>query len=180
MTVSLVKFDDSLDSLRKAVELCDGFGKLNRNDKILIKPNNCFRHKIMPPYGMVTTSKIIDIDGVIRLLLEHGCKDISIGEGAIIGILDELEPYTKRGFKGTGIDRVAEKHGVQLIDFNQGPFQELDLGGVKAQVSRAALETDFLINIPVLKTHFQTKVSLGFKNLKGCLSKASKQRLFVF
>ena len=174
MTVSLVKFDDSLDSLRKAVELCDGFRKLNRNDKILIKPNNCFRHRLMPPYGMVTTSKIID--GVIQLLLEHGCRDISIGEGAIIGILDELEPYTKRGFKGTGIDRVAEKHGVKLIDFNQGPFQKLDLGGVKAQVSKAALETDFLINIPVLKTHFQTKVSLGFKNLKGCLSKASKQK----
>ena len=174
MTVSLVRFDGSLDSLREAVELCAGFGKLNRNDKILIKPNNCFRHKIMPPYGMVTTSKIID--GVIQLLLEHGCKDISIGEGAIIGILDELKPYTKRGFKGTGIDRVAEKHGVKLIDFNDGPFQEVDLGGVKVQVAQAALETDFLINIPVLKTHMQTKVSLGFKNLKGCLSKASKQR----
>ena len=174
MTVSLVKFDGSLDSFRKAIELCDGFGKLNRNDKVLIKPNNCFRHRLLPPYGMVTTSKIID--GIVQLLLEHGCKDISIGEGAIIGILDELDPYTKRGFKGTGIDRVAYKYGVKLIDFNQGPFQELDLGGVKAQVSTAALETDFLINIPVLKTHYQTKVSLGFKNLKGCLSKASKQK----
>jgi len=174
MTVSLVKFDGSLDSLRKAIELCDGFGKLNKNDKVLIKPNNCFRHKIMPPYGMVTTSKIIE--GVIQLLLEHGCKDISIGEGAVIGIFDVLQPYTKRGFKGTGIDKVAEKYGVKLIDFNQDPFQELDLGGVKAQVSQTALETDFLINIPVLKTHLQTKVSLGFKNLKGCLSKASKKR----
>jgi len=52
MTVSLVKFDDSLDSLRKAVELCDGFEKLNSNDKILIKPNNCFRHKIMPKISL--------------------------------------------------------------------------------------------------------------------------------
>ena len=174
MTVSLVKFDDSLDSLRKAVELCGGFEKLNSTDKILIKPNNCFRHRLLPPYGMVTTLKIID--GVIQLLLEYGCKDISIGEGAISGILNELEPYTKRGFKGTGIDKVAEKYGVKLIDFNQGPFQEVALGGIKAQVAPAALETDFLINIPVLKTHLQTKVSLGFKNLKGCLNKASRQK----
>ncbi len=177
MTVSLVKFDGSPVSLGKAIELCDGFGKLSRNDRVLIKPNNCFRHKIMPPYGMVTTSKIID--GIVQLLLEHGCKDISIGEGAIIGILDELDPYTKRGFKGTGIDKVAQKYGVRLIDFNQGLFRELDLGGVKAQVSLAALDADFLINVPVLKTHFQTKVSLGFKNLKGCLSKASKQRFHL-
>jgi len=177
MTVSLVKFDGSLDSLRKAIELCDGFEKLNSHDRVLIKPNNCFRHKIMPPYGMVTTSKVID--GVVQLLLEYGCHDISIGEGAIIGIFDELEPYTKRGFKGTGIEKVAKKYGIKLIDFNQGAFHELDLGGVKVKVSRAALDTDFLINIPVLKTHFQAKVSLGFKNLKGCLSKDSKKRFHI-
>jgi hypothetical protein len=45
MTVSLVKFDDSLDSLRKAIELCNGFEKLNSTYKILIKPNNCFPAK---------------------------------------------------------------------------------------------------------------------------------------
>jgi len=177
MTVSLVKFDGSLDSLRKAIELCGGFQKLGRNDRVLIKPNNCFRHKIMPPYGMVTTSWIVD--GVIQLLLEHGCHDISIGEGAIIGIFDELAPYTKQGFKGTGIDKIAEKYGIKLIDFNQGPSHDVDLRGIKVQVSRAALDTDFLINIPVLKTHFQTKVSLGFKNLKGCLSQDSKKRFHM-
>ena len=177
MTVSLVKFDGSLDSLRKAIELCQGFEKLDRNDRVLIKPNNCFRHRIMPPYGMVTTSKVIG--GVVQLLLEHGCKDISIGEGAIINIFDELEPYTKRGFKGTGIDRMAEKYGIKLIDFNQGPFHKLDLGGIKVEVSRAALDADFLINVPALKTHFQAKVSLGFKNLKGCLSKDSKKRFHI-
>ena len=175
--MSLVKFDGSLDSLRKAIELCSGFDKLNRNDRVLIKPNNCFRHRIMPPYGMVTTSKIIE--GIVRLLLEHGCKDISIGEGAIIGIFDELAPYTRRGFKGTGIEKIAKKYGIKLVDFNEGTFNELDLGGIKAQVSRAALDTDFLINVPVLKTHFQTKVSLGFKNLKGCLSKDSKRRFHI-
>jgi uncharacterized protein (DUF362 family) len=177
MAVSLVKFDGSLDSLRKAIELCDGFGKLNRNDRVLIKPNNCFRHKIMPPYGMVTTTKIID--GLVQLLLEHGCQDISIGEGAIIGIFDELEPYTKRGFRGTDIEKIAKKYGIKLVDFNTGAFNELDLGGIKVQVSRTALDTDFLINVPVLKTHFQTKVSLGFKNLKGCLSKDSKRRFHI-
>lgn len=174
MTVSLARFDGSLDPLRKAVELCQGFDKLGANDTVLIKPNNCFRHKIMPPYGMVTTTKIID--GVVQLLLEHGCTDISIGEGAIINMFDELEPYTKRGFKGTGIDRVAAKYGVRLVDFNQGSLRETDLQGTKVRVSETALETDFLINIPVLKTHFQTKVSLGFKNLKGCLSPESKKR----
>jgi uncharacterized protein (DUF362 family) len=177
MTVSLVKSDGSLDSFRKAVELCQGFEKLGSNDRVLIKPNNCFRHRMMPPYGMVTTSKVID--GIMRLLLERGCRDISIGEGAIIGIFDELDPYTKRGFKGTGIEKIARKYGAKLVDFNDGPFHELDLGGIKVKVSMASLDTDFLINVPVLKTHFQAKVSLGFKNLKGCLSKESKRRFHI-
>ncbi len=174
MTVSLVKFDGSLDSLRKAIQLCDGFSKLHTSHSVLIKPNNCFRHKAMPPYGMVTTSWIVE--GVVQLLLEYGCRDISIGEGAIIGIFDELQPYTKRGFKGTSIERIARKYGVKLVDFNHHPFYELDLAGTKVEVSQAAIDTDFLINIPVLKTHFQAKVSLGFKNMKGCLSPGSKKR----
>ena len=174
MTVSLVRFDGSANSIRRAVELCNGFEKLDGNHKVLIKPNNCFRHPAMPPYGMVTTSAVID--GIVRLLLEYGCKDISIGEGAIINVFDELDPDTKRGFKGTGIHKVAKRHGVRLIDFNEGPMEELDLGELKAQVSTAVLEADFLINVPVLKTHFQTRVSLGLKNLKGCLSQESKKR----
>jgi len=177
MTVALARFDGSLDCLREAIELCDGFAGLRKNDKVLIKPNDCFRHRIMPPYGMVTTSWVID--GVVQLLLEYGCYDISIGEGAIIGIFDELNPYTKQGFKGTGVERIAKKYGVKLFDFNRGPYEELNLGGMRVQVSELALNADFLINIPVLKTHFQTKVSLGFKNLKGCLSQDSKRKFHI-
>ena len=113
MTVSLVTFDGSLDCVRRAIDQCDGFSKLKAADKVLIKPNNCFRHAIVPPFGMVTTSWMVD--AVIRLLLEHGCRDISIGEGAIIGIFDELAPMTKMGFKGSGIDAVARRRGVKLI-----------------------------------------------------------------
>jgi len=174
MTVSLVKYDGMPDSIRRAVELCNGFENLGREHRVLIKPNNCFRHNTMPPYGMVTTTVVVE--GIVQLLLEHGCRDISIGEGSIINVFDELDPYTKRGFSGTGLDRVARKYGVELIDFNQGPFREVDLGGIRVRVARDALKTDFLINLPVLKTHFQTKVSLGFKNLKGCLSPDSKKR----
>lgn len=174
MTVSLVKYDGTPDSIRRAVELCNGFANLGKNHRVLIKPNNCFRHNTMPPYGMVTTTTVVE--GVVQLLLEHGCRDISIGEGAIINIFDELDPYTKHGFRGTGLDRVARKYGVRLVDLNRGPFREVDLGGIRIRVAREALKADFLINLPVLKTHFQTKVSLGFKNLKGCLSPDSKKR----
>ena len=171
MIVSVVKFDGSFESIGRSIELCGGFDKLNRNDRVLIKPNITFSGWMpIPPYGMVTTSKMVE--GILLKLAEHGCNDITIGEGAIT---DVMGSNTRRGYKYTGIDRVARRYGAKLIDLNEGPFEKKDLGGIKVGISKMALEADFLINVPVLKTHLQVKVSLGFKNLKGCLDTASRK-----
>jgi uncharacterized protein (DUF362 family) len=169
MPVSIVRMAEPLESLRKAVALCDGFAGLNRHDRVLVKPNVSIGFRL-PPYGMTTTTSILE--GLIQLLTEQGCSDISIAEGSI----EVLGFGTQKGYERTQIDRLAKKYGVRLIDLNRGPFQQVDLGGLKVQIAMAALETDFLINVPVLKTHGLTRVSLGFKNLKGCLSPTSKTK----
>ncbi len=172
MTVSVVRFDSSLDSIGRAIELCGGFDKLDRSHRVLIKPNITFSGWMpIPPYGMVTTSKVIE--GILRQLSDHGCKDVTIGEGTVAEVLGS---NTRRGFKYTGIDRVAKRYGAKLIDLNDGPFERRELGTAKVGVSKAVLDADFLINVPVLKTHPQVKVSLGFKNLKGCLDTPSRKR----
>ncbi len=172
MTVSVVRFDASLDSIGRAIELCGGFDRLDRNDRVLIKPNITFSGWMpIPPYGMVTTSKMVE--GILRLLAEHGCKDISIGEGTVA---EGVGSNTRRGYKYTGVDKVAKRYGAKLFDLNQGPFERRRLGEVEVGVSKIALDADFLINVPVLKTHRQVKVSLGFKNLKGCLDIPSRKR----
>lgn len=51
-------------------------------------------------------------------------------------MFDELELYTKWGFKGTGMEKIAKKYEIKLIDFNTGVFHGLDLEGAKVQVSR--------------------------------------------
>jgi uncharacterized protein (DUF362 family) len=171
--VAIVKYDGTLDSLRKAIGLCDGFEKLKTSDKILLKPNMVWGGtKKLPPYGVVTTSRIVD--NLIQLLHERGCKDISIGEGTIVN--EEMGSDTSKAYDWSGIGKVAKTHGVKLIDFNSEPFEEVQLEEIKVNVSRIALESDFLIDLPVLKTHSQTKISLGMKNLKGCLALSSKKR----
>jgi uncharacterized protein (DUF362 family) len=172
VTVSVVRFDGSLASIHRAIDMCNGFAKLDRHHRVLVKPNITFAGWMpMPPYGMVTTSKMIE--GVLELLAEHGCQDITIGEGTVA---EALGSNTRRGYRYTGIDRVARRYGAKLIDLNEGPFEKRLLGGIKVGVSKAALDSDFLINVPVLKTHPQVKASLGFKNLKGCLDIPSRKR----
>ena len=171
MTVSIVKFDGSLESIGRAIELCAGFEKIDKNDKILIKPNITFGGWVeIPPYGMVTTSMMVE--GILWKLAEHGCNDITIGEGTILGALGS---NTMRGFRQTGIDRIAKRYGATLVDFHDGPFDYKYLGGIKVGISKAALDADFLINVPVLKTHAHVNVSLGCKNLKGCLEVSSRK-----
>jgi uncharacterized protein (DUF362 family) len=171
--VAIVKYDAALDSLRGAIELCDGFEKLKTSDKILLKPNILWGGtKKLPPFGVVTTSTIVG--DLIRLLHEHGCADIRIGEGTIVN--EEMGSHTFKGYDWSGIGKVAKTYGVKLVDFNSEPFETVQLEEVKVRISKIALEADFLINLPVLKTHRQTKVSLGMKNLKGSLALASKKR----
>lgn len=171
--VAVVKYDATSDSLRRAIELCDGFEKLKTSDKILLKPNILWGGtKKLPPFGVVTTSTIVG--DIIRLLHEYGCKDISIGEGTVVN--EEMGSNTFKGYDWSGIGKVAKTYGVKLVDFNSEPFEKVQLEEVKVNISTVALESDFLINLPVLKTHRQTKVSLGMKNLKGSLALASKKR----
>jgi uncharacterized protein (DUF362 family) len=172
-SVAVVRYDETSNALRRAIDLCDGFEGLRSSDKILLKPNIIWGGGIgrkMPKYGIVTTSRIVE--DLVKLLREWGCENISVGEATLVN--KELGSETLGGYKWTGIARVAKGYGVKLIDFNQEPFERIEMDGTSIAIARAALDADFLINLSVLKTHHQARVSLGLKNLKGCLEMRSK------
>ena len=97
-TVSIVKYDDTLDSFRKSIELSNGFDRLKKDDRVLLKPNlvctDAGSNKI-PKWGMITTTRVIE--HTIQLLKEYGCTNISIGEGSLAN--DEIGAYTYRAYK---------------------------------------------------------------------------------
>ena len=168
--VSLVRYQDAYEDLKEAFRLCNGFANLKKNDKILIKPNLVgweFDYPI-PPFGMVATSALLF--ALVKILTEEGYGNLTIGEGPI------MIPRTMgwEMFKMFGYEKLQEDYGVELVDFNEGRFEDLDFGDFKLSVAEKALRADKIINLPVLKTHNQTKVSLGVKNLKGVLNKKSK------
>lgn len=172
MPVSIVKVNDVYESLKESLNLSNGLAGLNTNDKILIKPNivSWDFDLPFPPYGVITTSAVIS--SLVRILAEHGFRDLTIGEGA----LPMMSPQGEAVYEELGYRKLQERYGVKLVDFNKGEFVATDYGdGLVLDIAKQALEADKIINVPVLKTHSQAKVSLGIKNLKGCLSKKSKQ-----
>jgi len=173
--VAITRYDETIDSIEKGIELINGFENLNSNDNVLIKPNIVWGaggSKKIAKYGLISTSRIIE--GIIILLKEKGCHKVSIGEGCVEN--NEVGSDTLKGFAWSGLEKIARKYDVKLIDFNNDSHRKIKLGESNVKVARAALDADFFIDVPVLKTHGMTKVSLGMKNLKGCLSMKSKKK----
>ncbi|HKL58557.1 MAG TPA: DUF362 domain-containing protein, partial [Sphaerochaeta sp.] len=108
---------------------------------------------------------------IIEHLQALGYMNISIVESAWVG------DSTKEGFRVNGYDQISDRYGVPLIDVKDDQYVKKTVGKVTMEVSKTILETDFLINLPVLKGHCQTAMTCALKNMKGCISDRSK-RLF--
>ena len=52
----------------------------------------------------------------------------------------------------------------------------MDCGGLELHICRCATEVDYMINVPVMKGHCQTKITCALKNMKGMLPNSEKRR----
>jgi uncharacterized protein (DUF362 family) len=174
--VAVVRYEDPLASVRKAVDLSQGLNHLPAGARVFIKPNIIYwtRKTVFPKYGVITTSRLVE-DAVI-LLKERGIDDITIGEGMVtLKAKDKETPA--HAFEMLGYNTLNKRYGVKVLDLHQRPFEEVALGDdVTLAFNTDFLASDFLVNLPVLKCHAQTIVSLGIKNLKGLIDIPSRKK----
>jgi uncharacterized protein (DUF362 family) len=110
------------------------------------------------------------------LLKERGIDDITIGEGAVtMNPKDSATPA--HAFETLGYGVLKQKYGIKYINVFERPFEKVDLGdGVELNFNTDILNSDFVVDLPVMKAHNQTVVSLGIKNLKGTIDIPSRKR----
>ena len=174
--VSIVRYEKPLESVAKAIALSHGLDSLPSQTKVFIKPNIVFWTKAVPfpKWGVVTTSRVVE--DIVVLLKERGIDDITIGEGTVIAKPKDLETPA-HAFKTLGYDVLEKRYGVKYFNTFERPFVKVDAGeGITLNFNRDILESDFVVNLPVLKTHSQTVVSLGIKNLKGTIDIPSRKK----
>jgi uncharacterized protein (DUF362 family) len=157
--------------LKKAMDLLGGIESfVKKNSRVLLKPN-CGSLS-SPKEGRNTDPRIIE--AMVILLKEAGIHDIIIGESSIIGT------DTRQVFREMGLDRIAGRHDVMLVDFKKESFikksipDSLVLSHVK--VFSVVDEVDAIINLPKLKTISSVPVSFGLKNFKGLIPDSEKKR----
>lgn len=129
---------------------------------IFIKPN--LNANMNALTGNTTDLRLLA--AVIEYLKEKGYSNISVGEGTNSG-------YYRSGISVISrlkIDEITKYYGVKVVDLNYSEPVFIDFeDGVRAGVAKEVIETDFLINMPKIKTHFEAGMSVCMKNLMGCL-----------
>jgi len=175
-TVSIVRYEKPRESVRRVVDLCRGLDHLPAGARVFIKPNIVFwtRAVNFPKWGVITTSRVVE--DMVVLLKERGIDDITIGEGTVLTNPKDYETPA-HAFKTLGYGVLKKRYGVKAVNVFQRSFEKVDLGaGVELKFNTDILNADFVVNLPVLKTHAMTVVSLGIKNLKGTIDIASRKK----
>ena len=173
--VSLVRYEKPGESVRRAVELSRGLDRLPSGAKVMIKPNLVYWNKEVefPKWGVITTSRVIE--DMVVILKERGINDITIAEGPALRSPKDRETPADMAEK-LGFNTLKQKYGVTWMNMFERPFRTMDLGdGVVLDMNEDILDTDFVVNLPVLKTHAQAVVSLGIKCLKGTINQESRK-----
>ena len=174
--VAIVRFERPLESVRRVVDLSHGLDHLPSKANVFIKPNIVFwtRTTLFPKWGVVTTSRVVE--DMVILLKERGIDEITIVEGTVTHDPKDRETAA-HAFESLGYNVLKRRYGIKTLNIFERPFKRIDLGAdVVLNFNEDILQSDFVVNLPVLKTHAQTVVSLGIKNLKGLIDVNSRKK----
>jgi len=143
-----------------------------RGAKVLLKPNA--GRMTQPATGVNTHPEVMA--AAIDAFREAGAQ-VSVGDSPIAGVrsLEALELC--------GIAAVARSRAVRIIDLDErrAVTVSIDQGTAirELKVCAPVLEHDWIVSVPVMKTHMHTVVTLALKNMKGCLWRRSKTDLHM-
>lgn len=164
-SVSIVKcrtYDEMevLKALRRSIDLIGGINSfVKRGDRVLLKPNLLYGKA---PEKAVTTHPSI-VKGIIQMVREEGGFPFlgdSPGLGSAIGVSEK-----------SGIKRVADAMDCPIVEFNRPVLPPERKGRIfkNIEIDQTIFEADVIINLPKWKTHAQMLLTLGVKNLFGCV-----------
>ncbi len=166
-TLLMLEGKDYRDMAVRAMETCDVAGRIPGKESLIgIKPN--LLGPIPAQDGATTHPEVVE--GIIDYLRSHGFSRIVMLESSWVG------DKTSDSLLVTGFDELSRRTGVPFWDLQEDKGIETDCGGMALHLCERALQVDYLINVPVLKGHCQTKMTCALKNMKGIIPGSEKRR----
>lgn len=175
--VSIVNcFGEDHVSLTKAVahamDLLDSpLSNIRSGSRVVIKPN-ITAQDISWRQGVVTNPNLVR--AIIEVVQQYNPGEILIAEAIAIGL------DVKKAFSFLGYDKVAQETGAKLVDLYDEEFARFSIPKGKLhhsmEISKTVMGADYLIIVPVMKTHVATEISVCMKCLMGTISVEQKKK----
>lgn len=147
--------------LDKGLEAMGGMKSfIKKGQKVVIKPN--IGWDVDPERGGNTNPKLVG------RLIEH-CFNAGAKE---VYVFDHTCDDWKRCYTNSGIERIVkDKKGIIVPGNTENYYHKVSIGKGKrlkeSSVHELILNSDVFINVPVLKHHSSSKVTISMKNLMG-------------
>ena len=134
-----------------------GGGSIGKGSRVVIKPN--LLAPASPQRAILTHPTVIK--SVVEYVLDRGGK-VQISDSPALGTFEKV-------LAESGIMETLRGLDVTYKEFKESTTIDVGEPFRKIEIARDALEADVLINLPKLKTHSQMLLTLGVKNLFGCI-----------
>ncbi|SKB12282.1 conserved hypothetical protein [Planktothrix sp. PCC 11201] len=162
-TVSLIRTDSynpqvlekSLETLLAPMGGMTAFVK--PGDRVLLKPNLLTGSR--PTKECVTRPELVA--AVAKLVIQAGGKPF-LGDSPAFG--SALGVARKNGYLP-----LIESLNLPIVEFKGKRYETVGEGFDHLRLSKEAMEADVVINLPKLKSHVQLTLTMGVKNLFGCV-----------
>lgn len=162
-TVSLIRANSyHLQALETSLKtLLEPWGGITAfvkpGDRVLLKPNLLTGSR--PTKECVTRPELVA--AVAKLVIEAGGKPFlgdSPAFGSALGVA-----------RSNGYLPLIESLNLPIVEFQGKRYQTVSEGFDHLRLSKEAMEADVVINLPKLKSHVQLTLTMGVKNLFGCV-----------
>jgi uncharacterized protein (DUF362 family)/ferredoxin-like protein FixX len=130
---------------------------IKKRMRVIIKPNLLIPAK---PESAVITHPLV-VKAAAEYVLEKGGK-VTVSDSPAVGLFGKI-------LKDGGYRKAFEGLDVEFREFKESVKTEIGKPFGAIEIAKEALEADAVINMAKLKTHAQMLLTLGVKNLFGCI-----------
>jgi len=147
----------------KAIASLGGMTKfVKKGQTVVVKPNIGWDS---PPERAANTNPQL-VGRIIEHCYQAGAKTVYVFDNPV-------NEWT-RCYKNSGIESAAKNAGAKVVSGkSEGYYQAVEIKNGKilknTRVHELILDSDVFINVPTLKTHGGTKLSISMKNLMGVI-----------
>lgn len=139
---------------------------VSRGDVVWIKPNIGFH--LGPEFAVNTNPDVVAT--LVRLCLDAGAKQVKVGDNSCYG--------AQKAYPVSGIEAAIQPVGGEMVYIDPARIKKMKLDGERLYEWPLVVdiaEADVMIDVPILKHHGLSQVTVCMKNLMGTAGGARYQ-----